>query len=367
AGTPLAKDVSVSGGSAGTTSGNDAAPIAALESREAIRARDERERDLAVRQRKSMKMDLNAASAPRDAAGVKQHQQRPKRDAHDKKDAEKARRAERDRVRREKRHDDTERQRNRSEAGVRARREARRKESSERPPRTSGALYRFGSPDLAPSGDSGVSEHVVYVNADVPEGAPDPLQARWNAMAEESDRDHDRDRSRPTRSSAASSTATSSSSSYSKKDPREKHHTHESAPRNTRDRDVIVSFPTNPGASGGKDRHSNGAAGGGGTAAKERRDQARNEVRRNQSQQQSAPTSSGARGGGEGVKGKEGLVSRARADGAGRNARARDFPDRGGGEHGDREKGRTRKASGGKEGAAAAAAAAAALVREQEL
>ncbi|CAM9091465.1 unnamed protein product [Ectocarpus sp. 4 AP-2014] len=367
AGTSLAKGASVSGGSAGTTSGNDAAAAVSLESREAIRARDERERDLAVRQRKSMKMDLNAASAPRDAAGVKQHQQRPKRDGHDKKDAEKARRAERDRVRREKRHDGTERQRNRSEAGVRARREARRKESSERPPRTSGALYRYGSPDLAPDGGSGVSEHVVYVNADIPEGAPDPLQARWNAMAEESDRDHDRDPSRPTRSSAASSTATSSSSSYSKKDPREKHHTHESAPRNTRDRDVLASFPTNPGASGGKDRHSNGVEGGGGTTAKERRDQARNEVRRNQSQQQSTPTSSRARGGGgEGVKGKEGLVSSARADGAGRNARARDYLDRGGGEHGDREKGRGRKAAGGKEGGAAAAAAAA-LMREQEL
>lgn len=63
-------------------------------------------------------------------------------------------------------------------------REARRKESSERPPRTSGALYRYGSPALAPGGGSGVSEHVVYVNADIPEGTHDPLQVHIRTEGE---------------------------------------------------------------------------------------------------------------------------------------------------------------------------------------
>lgn len=58
------------------------------------------------------------------------------------------------------------------------RREARRKESSERAPRTNGALYRHASAAAAAAAGSGFGslEHANYVNADMPEGAPDPFQ-----------------------------------------------------------------------------------------------------------------------------------------------------------------------------------------------
>lgn len=54
------------------------------------------------------------------------------------------------------------------------RREARRKESNDRAPRTSGALYRRSA--TAPGS---------YVNADVPEGAPDPFQVCWREELKE--------------------------------------------------------------------------------------------------------------------------------------------------------------------------------------
>lgn len=66
-------------------------------------------------------------------------------------------------------------------------REARRKESRERPPRTTGALYRHataaagaatGAAAGAGGSSVGVAEQALYVNADIPEGSPDPFQVR---------------------------------------------------------------------------------------------------------------------------------------------------------------------------------------------
>lgn len=55
-------------------------------------------------------------------------------------------------------------------------RDARRKESRERPPRTAGALYRrVAAADINSTAGSGV-DVVEFVNADVPEGCQDPLQ-----------------------------------------------------------------------------------------------------------------------------------------------------------------------------------------------
>lgn len=73
-----------------TTSAGHAGAAGGLETREAIRARDERERDLAVQQRKSRSLsaDLNAGKKEYDA-NQQQQQQSTKREGQVKKEADK--------------------------------------------------------------------------------------------------------------------------------------------------------------------------------------------------------------------------------------------------------------------------------------
>ncbi|CAM9264352.1 unnamed protein product, partial [Ascophyllum nodosum] len=199
-----------------------------LEDRESIRARDKRERNSAVLERKRMADRLGSTTfadvdrergcegRDNDAEGwgsssvvdiIPNKDHRAERAEQEKDDTQQQDR-QHDRNQRHERQPQENQEKQPREAGsqlhrqlleeeeekqAESRREARRKESNARGRRTTGALYRRST------STTGRLEHdeleCVYVNADVSEREPDPVQARWNAISELNERDHDHDRS----------------------------------------------------------------------------------------------------------------------------------------------------------------------------
>ncbi|CAM9162901.1 unnamed protein product, partial [Discosporangium mesarthrocarpum] len=148
--------------------------------REVIRARDERDRDLAVQRRRA------EASLRKEAElGKETENQWQREKAH---------------------QDQQEAEERRQVLMAPARREARRKEREARPPRTQGALYIYPPVPMEDSSNGPETKGTLAkatrqwpaspINADIAREEVDPLQARWDEVWEDIDREREKDQER---------------------------------------------------------------------------------------------------------------------------------------------------------------------------